>query len=67
MTLFQHAELLAGSAIAAKAVFAVGGQIPDGYKIEYSYDGDEWDEIEEPKFLMDFYYRIRMKEPEYAV
>lgn len=67
MTLLEHANLLAGSSIAAKAVFAVGGQIPDGYKIEYSYDGCEWEEITEPKFIMDFYYRIRMKEPEYEV
>ena len=66
MTLLQHANLLADSAIAAKAVFAVGA-IPDGYKIEYSHDGQEWEEIEEPKFLMDFDYRIRMREPEHAV
>lgn len=66
MTLLQHANLLADSAIAAKAVFAVGA-IPDGYKIEYSHDGQEWEEIDEPKFLMDFYYRIRMREPEHAV
>jgi len=62
MTLLQHAELLAGTAMAAKAVFAVGGKIPDGYEIEYSSDGEEWDEISEPTFLMEFYYRIRMKD-----
>ena len=37
--------------------------IPD----EYSHDGQEWEEIEDPKFLMEFYYRIRMSEPEHAV
>lgn len=66
MTLLQHANLLADSATAAKAVFAVGA-IPDGYKIEYSHDGQELEEIEDPKFLMEFYYRIRMREPEHAV
>lgn len=66
MTLLQHANLLVDSAMAAKAVFAVG-KIPDGYKIEYSHDGLEWDEVEIPQFLMEFYYRLRLKEPDDAV